>query len=206
MRILLFCLLLSFSTVVVQAQRVLKTKVAISDTIDRGKDHDFGVGDDGIYNIAEPVIKTNSFYKKGKEEYPAQQLFDFDLGTPWVEGKPDYGVGELMQFTFDLTIYPDTGKAFSLNSFFVINGYRIDEETWREYSRVRKMNMYINDSLFAEIDLEDTFRFQWVDFEDIWLNYGKKYKIDFYITEVYPGRISQTAISEIQFSGRYWEF
>lgn len=184
----------------------LKSKVAEKDTMNLEADTSFGIGDDGIYNIVEPTVKASSEFKENETIFSAGNIHDFNLTTPWIEGKDGYGVGEYIEYTFDLTELSAKDSAFSINSIFVINGYRKSLKVWRENSRVKKLKMYIDNIPFAYILLNDTYKFQWVDFAEYWIKYGEKKIIKFEIVEIYPGvRFKNTAISELEFSGRYSE-
>jgi hypothetical protein len=197
-----------FAATRLTAQNVptLKSKVFEKDTFNWNIDKRFGVGDDGIYNITEPSVKASSELKENQNVFSSENIHDFNLTTPWIEGKPGYGVGEYIDFTFDLRSSFVKDSAFSINSFFVINGYRKTLDIWRANSRVKKLKMYFNNVLFAYILLEDTYKYQNVDFSDNWVKYGEKKIIRFEIVEVYPGdKYKDTAISELEFAGLYSE-
>ena len=190
-----------------QTLQTLKTTVSEMDTINKLEDESFGEGDDGIYNILEPTVQSSSDFNENGITFNAQNIHDFNLYKPWIEGTKNYGIGEYVEFTFDLkesSIKEDS--AFSINSFFIINGYRKSIQIWRNNSRVKKLKMYINNVPFAYILLADTYKFQTVKFNDYWIKYGNKTIIKFEIIEVYPGeKYKNTAISELEFSGKYSE-
>ena len=190
-----------------QSLQTLKSKVSENDTMNLEADATFGVGDDGIYNIVEPTIKSSSELKENKNIFLASNVNDGNLTTPWIEGNADYGIGEYIDLTFDLTEFSNKGdSAFSINSFFVINGYRKSSKIWRDNSRAKKLKMYIDNIPFTYILLADTYKFQWFDFPDYWINYGEKKIIRFELVEIYPGeKFKDTAISELEFSGKYSE-
>lgn len=189
-----------------QSIPVFSGVVSEKDRIDPVKDKEFGVGDDGIYNIVEPSVKATSCLVEDGRTFAAKNAADYNLGTPWIEGKPDYGIGEYLEFCFDLRERGDTVNAFSINGMAIINGYRKNENTWKANTRVKKLKMYVNGKPFAYIPLKDTYKYQWFPFPDYWLKYGTLTIIKLEIVEIYAGeKYSDTAISEIQFSGRYSE-
>ena len=190
-----------------QPLQYLKAIVSKTDSINKYNDENFGEGDDGIYNIVEPTVISSSNFKEKGIVFKAQNIHDFNLKTAWIEGKKGYGIGEYIEFTFDLSTIQKKGEnAFSINSFFIINGYRKSLKIWRENSRVKKLKMYIDNVPFAFVLLKDTYKFQFVHFKDFWIKYGAKKKIKFEIVEIFPGeKYKETALSEIEFSGKYSE-
>ena len=182
----------------------LRTKVSLTDKIDFEADKEFGVGDDGIYNIVEPTVKASSELKQSNSVFNASNITDFNLATPWIEAKADDGIGEHIEFLFDLREAPQRGNALSISSFFIINGYRKNVKVWKDNSRVKKLKMFINNKPFAYILLADTYKFQSVDFPEQWFKYGQLSVVRFEIVATFPGdKYKDTAIGEIQFSGRY---
>ena len=190
-----------------QPLQYLKAIVSETDSFNKNNDENFGVGDDGIYNIIEPTVISSSDFKEKGIVFKAQNIHDFNLKTPWIEGKKGYGIGEYIEFTFDLSpIQKKVENAFSINSFFIINGYRKSLKLWQQNSRVKKLKMYIDNVPFAFVLLKDTYKFQSVHFKDFWIKYGSKKNIKFEIVEIFPGqKYMETAISEIEFSGNYSE-
>jgi hypothetical protein len=197
-----FVFLLSTYNATGQSFPTFRTRVSPTDTFHLEHDSAFGVGDDGIYNIVEPTVKSSSQFKLFKVE----NIHDFNLTTPWIEGKKEGGTGEYIEYTFDLTQLSGKERAFSINSLFLINGYRKDLKVWEQYTRVKKLKMYINNIPFAYILLMDTYKFQSVNFQDFWISNGDKKVIRFEILEVYPGaKYKNVALSELEFSGKYSE-
>jgi hypothetical protein len=183
-----------------QSIPTLRTRVSPADSINIEKDKSYGVGDDGTHNIMVPTVKSSSDFKSFK----AGNIHDFNLTSPWIEGKSAYGIGEYLEYTFDRTPGTNKDSAFSINSFFVINGYRKDLKTWEQYSRVKKLKLYINNVPFAFIFLMDTYKFQSVNFQDYWIKGGEKKVMRFEIMEVYKGtKFKNAALSELEFSGKY---
>lgn len=133
--------------------------------------------------------------------YIPDMAHDFNVATAWVEGKKDYGIGEYLEYTFDMTTV--TGEhQLGINKLIVANGYKKTKKSWDENSRVKKLKMYVDDVPFAFIELLDAFEFQTVDIATIMLPQKKVMKVKFEIMEVYPGtKYKDTAISELLFDG-----
>ena len=132
--------------------------------------------------------------------YSAAKAHDFDVTTAWVEGNADYGIGEFIEYFFDMTA---SGKhELGVTQIILANGYKKTKKTWEENSRVKKMKMYVDDKPFAVIELLDAFEFQTVDIGKVMLPQQKVMKMKFEIIEVYPGtKYKDTAISELLFDG-----
>lgn len=179
---------------------VLRGEIIQHDTIDPVEDRAYGVGDDGIYNIDEPIAKASSALKG----FEAVHVKDFDLLAPWIEGKEGDGIGEYVELSFDLRNSGVGGNALAINSIRIINGYRKNEKVWKANGRVKKLKMYIDNKPFAYILLADTYKMQVFSFPDHWIKYGERTPIKFEILEVYAGeKYSDTAIGEIKFDGKY---
>ena len=71
-----------------------------------------------------------------------------------------------------------------------------------EYGRIKKVLLFHNDKAIYEIHLADTWRWQKVEFPDIYLNIGDTLALK--ITEIYPGRKFPTAaLTEIILQGAH---
>lgn len=185
---------------------VLYGTVNEQDKIDPVEDKDYGVGDDGIYNIVEPFVRASSELLENGRSFAAKNAGDYNLGIPWIEGKPGYGIGEYLEFCFDLRDRPNKGNAFSINSVSIINGYRKNEKIWKANSRVKTFKMYVNGKPFSYIVLKDTYKYQHFTFPDHWVRHGALTVIKLEIIEVYRGeKHADTAVGEILFNGLYSE-
>lgn len=140
----------------------------------------------------------------GGLDFRAGNAHDLSYGTAWIEGVPGHGIGESVTYHFP-PVNPRITK------IIVVNGLVWSEREWRENSRVKKLNMYLNDELYAVLLLEDTRREQAFTFEplghgdrDNWKELEKMpwWTIKFEIAEVYEGeKYDHTAIAEIYFDG-----
>lgn len=131
-----------------------------------------------------------------KNDYSAKSIFDNDIRTAWVEGAKGYGIGEYIEF-----IFPDNSpKALSC---MIANGYSKNKTVWKNNSRVKSLNMYMNDELKAVLQLEDVRELQTFDFSHLVVEDDHSaVTIKFVITEVYKGdKYDDTSISEFFFDG-----
>ncbi len=181
--------------------------IPVIDAVNSDGEYDFNQyederGDDGWYNTETPVDVTasSSLKNSGPNTYNPVNAHDFKLETAWVEGKPDQGIGESLTFTIKLKapIY----NHLTINGFRIANGYVKDKKLWRANSRVKVMTMLVNNTPYAEINLNDFYGFQKINFPEIKVPVNKKLLITFVIKDVYPGdKYSDTSISQIEFEG-----
>jgi len=158
--------------------------------------------------IASSSLKSNN----AGINYLPQNAYDGDLSTAWVEGVKGYGIGEYIIYCFEHSMP-------RITEVRVANGYVKTDKTWRENSRVKKLKMYIDDTPFAILHLEDSSNEQIFGFEPIgykrpadiesddWY-FSEKYAklpawtLKFEILEVYKGdKYDDTAITQIFFDG-----
>lgn len=152
------------------------------------------------------TVNTSSFLKSQKNNsYTSNHIRDFSYQTAWVEGAKGYGIGEFIEFNF-ASNHP------RLTVIHIANGYVKSKEAWSHNSRVKKLKMYVNDTVYGVIHLKDVYALQSVALEapighserldTEKLESMPNWKIRFEILEVYQGdRYDDTAISEIFFDG-----
>ncbi|MEO8933883.1 MAG: hypothetical protein ABI295_06205 [Xanthomarina sp.] len=152
------------------------------------------------------TVRASSFLEsQSKNSYDINNIKDFSYQTAWVEGVKDYGVGEFIEFTF-VADHP------RVTAIKIANGYVKDLKTWNDNSRVKKLKMYVNDTVYGIINLKDVYSLQSIalekpighsereDFEK--LKELPKWQIKFEILEIYKGdKYDDTAISELFFDG-----
>ena len=151
----------------------------------------------------DTVVATSSLPQQGKYNYDVKNIFDLNYKTAWVEGVPGYGIGERITYTFP-------GDHPRVTQIIVVNGYVISEEAWFNNSRVKTLNVYFNNELFATLHLKDTKNDQVFEFDPIGYLHTDKFKgadtpkwtLIFEIVEVYEGDVyDDTVISELYFLG-----
>ena len=132
--------------------------------------------------------------------YIPDMAHDFDVTTAWIEGAKEYGIGEFIEYVFDMTTIEE--HHLGITKIILANGYKKTNKTWVENSRVKKLKMYVDDQSFGMLELLDSFQFQTIDIDTIMLPQKKIMKIKFEIVEVYPGsKYKDTGISELLFDG-----
>lgn len=153
---------------------------------------------------------SSSLSDIGTNSYTPDLVFDGDVRTAWVEGVEGYGIGEFINVHF-----PAKGPQATV--CYIVNGYNKDEQTWRNNSRVKSFNLYLDDKLLAKVHLQDSRDEQYFLLPDTLPNrvdttlYKRIQFMDesikvstlrFEIIEVYKGDLYEdTAISEIWFDG-----
>ncbi len=173
-----------------------------------GKENYWDIGGVGCsyycagYRVAPKA--TSELLSNGKESYIAWHLHDDSYRTAWIEGVDGYGEGETVTYVFP----PDQP---AITDVIVLNGYLKSDACWHEYSRVKTLNMYVSDTLYAVLHLEDS-KYEQVfkvgpightdrsDKEEL----AKKpeVRVRFELADHYPGdKYDATALTEIYFDG-----
>jgi len=154
-----------------------------------------------LYCAVGPSVRASSRLSEKGHSYPAAQAQDFDLDTAWVEGKPGHGVGEYLEYTYDLTREPVQAN-LAVTQMHVFNGYRKSRHLWEANSRVRRFRLLVDGRPRAYVDLADTPTMQNVDLKPIPLPRKGKVSLRFEIVSVYPGaQYQDTAITDLTFDG-----
>lgn len=142
--------------------------------------------------------------------YDASSIFDWDVQTAWVVN--GYGIGEYVEVAFP------ANTQVRATSCYIVNGYNKNETTWKNNSRVKSMDLYLDGTLIAHVNLKDTRDQQFFMLPDTIplntkdLSKFKTLKVEyqeylvstlkFEITDVYKGdKYEDTAISELSFNG-----
>lgn len=129
---------------------------------------------------------SSTLGNQGNSSYSADNIFDWDPQTAWVEGKSDYGIGEFFEVNLP----------FGGSSVTIFNGYQKSYESWFNNSRVKKMKVYVDGVALCYVKLKDLMGYQTFNLpNDYMVNYTN-YRFE--IVEVYPGaKWKDVAISEI---------
>lgn len=151
------------------------------------------------------VTTSSELSSNGKINYKSGNLKDFSYQTAWVEGVKGHGIGETIEFKF----VPQHPRITTIK---IANGYIKSKKSWKNNSRVKKLKMYVNDSIYGIINLKDIYSLQSIELKTP-IGYSDrknfdrlkklpKWKIKFEILEVYKGdKYTDTVISEIFFDG-----
>lgn len=134
--------------------------------------------------------------------YEPNNAHDFDKNTAWIEGKPDYGIGEFIEYCFDFSETEGYNGELGISRILLANGYKKDKQTWKNNSRVKQLKVYVNEKPYAILNLLDAFEIQTIDLGEIKFPANKETKLKFEITQVYKGnKYKDTAISLLMFEG-----
>ncbi len=156
----------------------------------------------GAYRV-EPVV-TSELPAHDGETFIGCNLHDNSCKTAWVEGVDGYGVGESATYTFP-------SQQPRITDVIVLNGFLKSDKDWHDYSRAKTLNMYVADTLYAVLHLEDSKQEQIFKVDPIGhadrkdeeaLMKKPEIVIRFEIADTYPGdKYDATAITEIYFDG-----
>jgi len=138
---------------------------------------------------------SSTLASQGKKQYSVSNISDDDPTTAWVEGKPDYGVGEYLEMKW----VPMGDGEISL-----LNGYQSSKDVWKNNSRVKNLKVSVGGKEVCEIELKDVMGIQKFKIPGLvkTTKKGHEYNVDgpirFTIMKVYPGlKYKDTAISGI---------
>jgi hypothetical protein len=150
--------------------------------------------------VGPELVRSSSRLAEKGRTYPADQAHDWDLDTAWVEGKPGYGVGEYLEYVYDLKEVKM--PSLTVHTVHVFNGYRKSPDLWRANGRVKRFRLKVNGAPRAYFDLKDSRSMQTLSFRPIPLPPGEKTALRFEIVSVYPGaRHQDTAVTDLTFDG-----
>jgi hypothetical protein len=152
----------------------------------------------------EKVTASSFLRAQGSNNYEPQNAHDLNYKDAWVEGVPGYGIGEFLTYKFSAT-------SPRITEIKVVNGYVKSESAYRNNSRVKKLMVYLNETPYVILNLEDKIASQCFKVEPIgngnrkdWdvLKTKPSWTLKFEILEVYKGlKYDDVAISEIYFDG-----
>ena len=131
--------------------------------------------------------------------FVAKNTIDANMKTVWLT--PDNGKNALIEYVIDIEDSQFSSATIYQIAFF--NGWRKDYQTWKDYSRIKKVSLTINDRPYAEITLDDTYKYQKIDLDKMKIDKTRRYRFRFRVMEMYPGKKhEQVAISDVQFVGK----
>lgn len=137
----------------------------------------------------------------GGDTFDAKNLLDGNMKTCWLTSWD--GKNEIFEIIIDLEENPNVPNYAQINSIYIANGWRKDLQTWKNYSRIKKASMSINEKIYAEVTFEDTYKTQSIDMDKFKLEKSKRYRIRFKVLEVYKGdKSEQLSISDVQLTGK----
>lgn len=151
------------------------------------------------------VTASSTLSQQGENNYDAENAYDLNYKTAWVEGVKGYGIGEYLEYTMP-------AQQPRITTIIVVNGYVKSESAYNNNSRVKKLRVYWNDEPVAILKLEDQIAEQHFVFDTLgydrdvyeWdkLDSLPDWTLKFEILEVYEGsKWDDVVISEIYFDG-----
>jgi len=158
-----------------------------------------------IYRDFDVATVSSVLKPDSKNNYNAGNVKDNNKSTAWVEGVDEYGIGEKIKFTTNISY--NYGMILELDSIGIINGYAKSITVFNANSRVKKL--IIRASKESAFDFEEgdkplIFTFTLKDTPEI--QYFKfktpisATEIELEIADIYKGsKYKDTAISEIMF-------
>lgn len=158
------------------------------------------IREDITLKVKAEVKTTTKAEPSGGNTFDANNILDGNMKTCWLstsEGKNE-----------DIEIIIDLEEAEGINAavltyIYFFNGYRKDYKTWKDYSRIKKVTMTVNDLPYGEIRFEDTYKEQSIDLEKFKIDRTRRCRIRFRIVDTYKGNVNnQVAISDIQLIGK----
>ncbi len=138
----------------------------------------------------EPVRASSTLPDQGSKNYSRANLNDNDPMTAWVEGKPDYGIGEYFEV-----------RGVGVNAIY--NGYQSSPKNWLNNSRVKKFRVYRNGKPICILELSDEMGRQEFELPGAasFQEKGVEAVFRFEILDVYKGlKWSDVAVSEITYA------
>lgn len=139
------------------------------------------------------VTASSFLVASGYANYEPENVHDFNLLTAWACDEP---IGQKINFHFN-ALSP------RVNEVRIYNGYLKSYSLYKSNSRVRELKLYINNTYYATLQLEDTTAVQVFSIDPVQSNkIGKDLILTFEITKIYEGyKYKDVVISEINFSG-----
>jgi hypothetical protein len=202
----IICFLLIIFSSVLFAQREIEiilyeASVNEFDVIGEDSYEKFNRNNQDITEKVKPEIKTTTTAPaENGETFEAKNLLDGNMKTSWISTGD--GKNEDIEIIIDLEEVEGINTAV-LTYMYFFNGRRKDYHTWKDYSRIKKATMTVNDLPYGEITFEDTYKQQSIDFDRFKIDRSRRCRIRLRITDTYKGaKVNQVALSDIQLVGK----
>lgn len=145
--------------------------------------------------IIKSVEATSTLPVSSETNYEAVNLHDFDLRTTWATDV-NGGVNASIKFCFP------PSEILSVTHLEIYNGYQKSETAWKNNSRAKKMEVFINGKSTYFLELQDTIKMQRFHIGQQFSPKGEDLVIELKVLEVYKGgKYQDLCISEINFDG-----
>ncbi len=147
----------------------------------------------------DSIVSSTKCEYFDKEKINSFNIHDSNYGTAWINSDEDNS--KYIEYIFNKS-------SAKFTEIVIVNGNVKSDSLWNEYSRAKKIKIYINGKEFKTLKLEDTKEEQVYKFQPIGAktnpksqNRNKQWIVKFEIIEFYPGKKQNIAISEIYFDG-----
>jgi hypothetical protein len=128
-------------------------------------------------------------------------LNDNSAESGWVAPANVAGVGVKFHFLFPKKLPREMDGQVPLYGLDLVNGRWKDEESWKQYGRIKRARLSYNDRPMGEVTFADSRRWEKVSFPDIMVRHGDSMTLE--VLEVYPGTKAGLAVSEIVLQGAH---
>lgn len=158
------------------------------------------VKEDITVKVKAEVKTTTKAEPSGGTTFDAANILDGNMKTCWLSTST--GQNEDIEIVIDLEEAEGINVAV-LSDIYFFNGCRKDYKTWKDYSRIKKVTMTVNDLPYGEIKFEDTYKQQSIDLDKFKIDRTRRCRIRFRIVDTYKGSVNnQVAVSDIQLIGK----
>lgn len=158
------------------------------------------VKEDITTKVKTEVKTTTKAEPSGGNTYDATNILDGNMKTCWMSTSD--GKNEDIELIIDLEETDGLNTAV-LTYIYFFQGNRKDYHTWKDYSRIKKVTMTVNDLPYGEIKFEDTYKEQSIDLEKFKIDRTRRCRIRFRIVDTYKGSVyDKVAVSDIQILGK----
>jgi hypothetical protein len=158
------------------------------------------VKEDITQKVKAEVTTTTESGPSGAETFSTKNILDGNMKTCWLSSSD--GINEDVQIIIDLEEVEGITTAM-ISDIYFFNGYRKDYHTWKDYARIKKVTMTVNDLPYGEVKFEDTYKQQGIDLDKFKIDRSRRCRIRFRIVDTYKGtKSNQVAISDIQLIGK----
>lgn len=158
------------------------------------------VKEDITLKVKTEVKTTTKSETSGDSNFEAANILDGNMKTCWLSGSD--GSNEDIELTIDLEEVEGINNA-AVSYIYFFQGWRKDYHTWKDYARIKKVTMTVNDLPYGEIKFEDTYKQQEIDLDKFKIDRSRRCRIRFRIVDTYKGaKSNQVAVSDIQLIGK----
>lgn len=158
------------------------------------------VKEDITLKVKTEIKTTTKAEPSGAENFEAKNMLDGNMKTCWISSTD--GKNEDIEIMIDLEEVEGINVAM-ISDIYFFNGDRKDYHTWKDYSRIKKATMTVNDLPYGEIKFEDTYKQQSIDLEKFKIDRTRRCRIRFRIVDTYKGiKYDKVSVSDIQLLGK----